>query len=296
MALAPLLLALIALAPVVGAHLRRQGRRWKLALAIGAALLLCEAGLGARHLEVRKLVGAALMPTGIAWLLLLMAIADRWLRRQRGGALILGVGWVILTLLGNTGVAGLLIRDLEASIPRDSGVGTFDAVFVLGGGTSVGPMGPELNASGDRVARAVELWRTGRTAYLVTSGSSLGSADENRSLAEQTARIWRSLGVPETAIVELKSSELVNTEAEIEAYQTEVAMRGWHRVGLVTSAWHLRRALRICHRLGFEVTPLAADWRSGPEGPTLWSVIPQAGALAEVEMVAKEYLGALKDG
>ena len=297
MSFAPLLVLLFAGSPVVAWRLRSQGRRqWWAFLALGALAVGIEAMLAIHSLEVRKIIAAALMPMGFAWVLLMMALTDRWLRADRRGAALLAVLWVLLTLSGNATVAAILTRSLESDLPRTFDSTPFDAIFVLGGGTSFGPGGPELNGSGDRVAMAVELWRAARTPILVTSGSSLGAPESERSLADETAKLWRSLGVPDSAIVELRSSDLVNTEAEVQAYQAEAKRLGWKRVGLVTSAWHLRRALRICQRIGFEVTPLPSDWRSGTESRVPWGWIPQASALAQVEVVLKEYLGALKDG
>jgi uncharacterized SAM-binding protein YcdF (DUF218 family) len=151
-----------------------------------------------------------------------------------------------------------------------------------------------VNGSGGRVLRAAELWRAGRTPVLVTSGASLPSLDVPRILADETAAIWNGLGIPDSAIVRLRGADLVNTEAELRAFRDEAGRRGWHHLGLVTNAWHMRRALRASHALGLEVAPIAVGWRIGDSGgdPLFW--LPRSTALADVEQALWEYLGALR--
>ena len=66
---------------------------------------------------------------------------------------------------------------------------------------------------------------------------------------------------------------------------------GVHRILLVTSAWHMRRAARDFERQGFTVIPAPADFRSLDSGTGIGRWLPGAEALALSQVALKEYLG-----
>jgi uncharacterized SAM-binding protein YcdF (DUF218 family) len=291
---ASLLCVLVGLAALVRAG---QVRSRRLAL-LAAAALGVVAVLALRTIEVRKLAGLLLMPVGLVWLglgaFVLAPLLERDLRRTAPRALLLA----FYTLSGNLWVGSWLTDRLQDGIPVALPTGHLDAVFVLGGGTSPGPHGGQLNGSSERLRVAELLYQRGVTPLLVSSGSSIGELEAKRSLADETAAFWKEWGVPAQAIVTLDAPELINTDAELRAYQAEKARRGWARVGLVSSAWHLPRALRICKKLGLEVVPIAADFHGGdaPTASSLLSVVPQLSGFGLVQGALWEGLGMLKDG
>ena len=63
------------------------------------------------------------------------------------------------------------------------------------------------------------------------------------------------------------------------------------RVLLVTSAWHLRRAVALFEQEGFAVQPVGADDRSFPSCRGLRCWVPSAGALEDSGLALKEVLG-----
>jgi uncharacterized SAM-binding protein YcdF (DUF218 family) len=83
------------------------------------------------------------------------------------------------------------------------------------------------------------------------------------------------------------------TSEEIPALAEEVRRRGWSRLGLITSAWHMPRSLRLTAAAGLEVTPLAADFRSGEAQATLVELLPSAAGASYVRLAAWEGLGML---
>ena len=71
------------------------------------------------------------------------------------------------------------------------------------------------------------------------------------------------------------------------------------RIGLLTSAWHLPRAMRLANHNGLKPLPLPADFRTGANvegfttGQIVESMIPNGFALEATCLFAKEYLGML---
>ena len=119
-----------------------------------------------------------------------------------------------------------------------------------------------------------------------------GLVDNNLLLADrETSSLWSQLGIPDEVVVLLPGP--LNTAQEIEAYTELLRIRGWRKVGLVTSARHMRRAQALAQRHELEVDSLPADFRAATLPLPLLGLIPQASALEAVEMAVWEYLGTL---
>ena len=112
--------------------------------------------------------------------------------------------------------------------------------------------GPQLGMSGDRVLLAARLWHAGKTQFLVASGCS---------------------------------------RDEVAAYRTLQARFGWRRMGLISSAWHLPRAMGLAGRAGLPVTPLGADWRGRRHPLQVRTLVPQAEGFIYVHWACWEHLG-----
>ncbi len=266
-----------------------RGVAW-CALAVAAAT----AAVAAPGLyDLRKFAAYCAMPAGVVWLGLLALAWTMWERRRRGPALAATALAMLFTVAGNAWIGGAVLESLQRPFERIDPLaeGPFDAVHVLGGGVDVRPDGAGVLADGgDRVLEAVRLIRADRTGVLVTSGP-LDRLPGGRvtSYAAATAGIWRSLGVPPERIVVLEGPR--TTGEEVSALKRLVAARGWRRVGLLTSGWHLRRALRLCRRVGVEVTALPSD-RIVPKPWLARWLVPQGAGFSTVQSGCWEYLGA----
>jgi uncharacterized SAM-binding protein YcdF (DUF218 family) len=243
-------------------------------------------------LELQKTLGSLLMPAGLLWVLL-GALAFLLLRRrQRLLALLGALVWALYGLAGNYYVGTALMAGLERSIPvADSQGEPFDAAFVLGGGTELGPAGtPILGSAGDRVAEAARLWHAGRTRFLVASGWGRDAATGPRDLGEETRVLWMGLGVPREAIVVVDTPCWV-TRDEIRAYRPLADRMGWRRMALVSSAWHLPRALVLAKRAGLEVHPVGSDWRGRGGAFLLHHLVPEGEGFQRTSLACWEHLG-----
>ena len=90
----------------------------------------------------------------------------------------------------------------------------------------------------------------------------------------------------------LTLSQPRNTREEVAAYRELVERRGWQRVGLITSGFHLRRAMRLADAAGLEVVALPAESRGPPAWEGLMSVIPSGAGFYRVHRASWEVLGA----
>lgn len=275
-------------------------RRRRVGLAIAAVCFALAAVFWPGRFYAEKMLTELAMPLGVIWLALWAAAGCALVRKRRGQAAVFFAVACGLSVAGNNDFADLLVRPLEE---RYRGIdpfraGRLDAVCVLGGGLSTGP-GRRImaNSSGDRVVLGARLYHAGVTRRLVCTGKTPSLDPSLPSAAEATARVWEQLGVPAEAITKLPGE---NTRAEMGELKRLAAERGWTRIGLVTSAWHMGRAERLAGVSGVRVTPLPADFQSRPDlkiDPWLrartFSVIPSPGAIGATHMAVKENLARL---
>lgn len=107
--------------------------------------------------------------------------------------------------------------------------------------------------------------------------------------SELTIEIWTQLGIARDAIETLGGR---NTYEELQALQQMLHGDPSHRrVGLLTSAWHLPRAIRLGRDAGLpDLVPVAADHRQQVDAPSFIDFIPSADSLARFDSCQREYL------
>lgn len=243
-----------------------------------------------------KVIARLLLPAGLVFCALWVATIIALHTGRRRMAAAAGAALLLQVVAGNAWLGETLLARLEApyiaAVPDPMQEGPFDAVFVLGGGTTIDDTGRVyLSRAGDRLVLGARLWHAGRTPTLVTSGGSPPGSGQPRNAAAETTLMWTQLGVPEEAIVQLP--EPWNTSRELAAYRELIDERGWERVGIISSAWHLRRVEVHMTRQGIEATLLPADVRGAPFWNGFDSFVPVGPGFDVVHRGCWEYLGAL---
>ena len=273
---------------VPAARGRNKQRPRARALAIPLALLLAAAWAAPAY-DLRKLLGSLVMPLGLVWLGLLGAGLWSLGRKRRRGAALLLAACGFVWLVGNPWFATGWVRWLEAPFRQRPSPPSepLDAIVVLGGGSSLRPWGePQLSPAGDRIATAARFHRRGWARHLVCTGS----AHRSEARGElPSAALLRELGVPDTALVQIRQAD--STSDEIRQLAGLVRERGWQRVGLVTSAWHMRRALGLAERESLALVPLPADFQGGTGPVAVQDVVPSAAAAWKLRLAAWEVVG-----
>ncbi|MDD4017720.1 MAG: YdcF family protein [Kiritimatiellae bacterium] len=163
-----------------------------------------------------------------------------------------------------------------------------DAIIVLGGGiNSPTPktVYAELYAGADRGWHAARCFHAGKAPVVLFSGVGEGPGMK---------QFLVDLGVPPSKI--MLESESKNTYENGLFVREKLKAMGAKRVILVTSAWHLRRAVMTFEKIGVEVIPSGADYEAltakATQTPAMMQFyLPNPDTLYKNSVIMKEYLG-----
>ncbi len=240
-----------------------------------------------------KAATLTVMPVGLTWTILAgRLIHVTWLGKLRENKRVL-FSVIALWVLGSPHLADWLVESMENSVPNTYRANIdppLDVIVVLGGGTNMGPDRAQVAGAGDRVIYAAELFRAGKTKILVTTGQVVsGLSRSETSPAQQTIEIWQKLGIPREAMETFPGR---NTFEEISQIKQRVDQLAGRRVGILTSALHLPRAMRLAKAAGLSAIPIAADVRSADNRFIPWEFMPQASNLdrlhfCQIELMAR---------
>jgi uncharacterized SAM-binding protein YcdF (DUF218 family) len=251
-----------------------------------------------------KLLSFATQP--LAWVAVLFAVALLCVARKR--TLGLGLGWAslaLLLLLGWQPLPDALLRRLEAQHPLPAWAATTTAadwqryagVVVLGGALEpawvhAGNGQVALNDAAERMTVPVALMRQNPHLRLLFTGGEGALHTSGEPEAVQARRFFESLGVSAQRMQFEAGSRTTYENAVLAATLPGVdKSRPWL---LVTSAWHMPRALATFRAAGWNVTPYPADYRTGIRTP--WTEYSLASSLWRWQIALHEWVGLLVYG
>jgi uncharacterized SAM-binding protein YcdF (DUF218 family) len=245
---------------------------------------------------VSKVVGFIVLPSNFASLLAgvgLCLLATRW-RRFGSRLAVAGIGLILLFGFSPLGDAMLLTLS-EQYPPWKEGGRDPDGIIVLGGAISpeiAAARGvPELNAAAERMTAAVDLARRFPSARLVFSGGNNSLIDDGLSEAAYARVLWASMGVaPERVTLEDRSRTTAENAARAKAV---VAPKPGERWLLVTSAYHIPRAMAAFRRYGFPAEAYPVDWRTRGWRDAFIPFPSLSQGLARTDTAAHEWIGLL---
>jgi uncharacterized SAM-binding protein YcdF (DUF218 family) len=217
---------------------------------------------------VSKITGFFALPSNALIIVALVGVLLLRTRFARAGWWVTMCGVVALAIIGLSPVGNVLIIPLEDRFPPwDASRGVPDGIIVLGGAVtpdiSAAHHDPALNEAAERITAVVELARRYPNARIVFSGGD-GNLIPIGSEADAALLAFERLGLPrERVLTEGKSR---NTVENAVFSKRLVAPKAGERWLLVTSAYHMPRAIGVFRQAGFPVEAYPVDWRTvGPE-------------------------------
>ena len=166
-------------------------------------------------------------------------------------------------------------------------------MIVLGGGTTTAPDGRgQLSRAGDRLRVAARLFHAERTPQLVVTGEHIAEISPgDGDPCQESAEILGQLLVPKDQIIQLPGRSTFEEIAAVAEWSERHPE--FRRLGLITSAWHMPRALRLAEARGLELEPLPADFCGHRRPWTILSAIPNADGVILTQLALKEVLAGL---
>ncbi len=250
---------------------------------------------------LKKFVSYWLMPLPLCTVLILagtiLLFRPRTARFGRG---LVAAGLLLLMLFGNAHVSRALIRPLETQYPPVPAFAAGDPVpaairecryvVLLGGGNGFSPGMSATNllssSALSRTTEAVRIMHALPQAKLIVTGPATGDRPSHASIL---ARAAGELGIPPGRILHLDQGR--DTEDEARAVKLAV---GDAPVALVTSAWHLPRAMALFARAGVRTVACPSDYKSHAESSFhLFTLLWDLDSLERSTMAVRERLGAL---
>jgi uncharacterized SAM-binding protein YcdF (DUF218 family) len=243
-----------------------------------------------------KVLGFFASPSNLVIALGLLGILLMATRRARVGRLLTAASLMALAVLGLSPLGNALIIPLEQRFPPwDDSRGPPDGIVVLGGGitpdVSAARNEVALNEAAERVTATVALARRYPDARIVYSGGSGALIFREGSEAAFAVRLFESLGIPPARII---AEEQSRDTVENAVFSLLLAMpKPGERWLLVTSAYHMPRAMGVFRRAGFLVEAYPVDWRTRGPQDALRPFRTLSGGLERADTAVREWVGLL---
>jgi len=284
-----------------------------LAVAAFAGLLVIGTAAAEGVSMAQRVVTDLVMPIGMMWLLAFGAAVQQFRVGNRRAGSVLATAFMAIWLLFSSFVSDAAIAAIEYPLGSISPLADespdYQAVIVLGGGAGRNYAGhTELGNAGERIAMAAKLWHAQKTGRIICTGTEkphsppifdlgdgLGRSSDfgDDDPAEVGRDILRSLGVPPDRIFRCGGQ---NTISEMQHLAVQLPTFNFDAddpkpIGLITSAFHLPRAMRLAQSQQLAFVPIpAGSYASGKNKRGIGILVPTVGAGENVARAAKEIL------
>jgi uncharacterized SAM-binding protein YcdF (DUF218 family) len=201
---------------------------------------------------------------------------------------------IALALVALSPISALLLRPLEDRFPRQpQAMEPPKGIIVLGGAVDeriANTRGQtSLNDAAERMTEAVALSRLYPQAKLVFSGGTSALVHTEVREAQVARKLWSELGVPEDHMI--FEDESRNTWENAEYTQMLVHPGHDERWLLITSAFHMPRAMGIFRALGMNPVAYPVDFRTYGTWEDLRPPGDSTLAIRNFDIALREWLG-----
>ncbi len=230
-------------------------------------------------------------PSTLVLLFLLLAFVLLLVRRRRGAGLSLLVALALVFLGSSPLVSDVYNRHERQYTPIPVAQSpTADAIVLLAGDISI-PIPPRVESQvrGNRSVHTFRLYRAGKAPLIIVSGGNVFRQEGFRPEAAYTADLLQEWGIPQSAIIFEGNSR--NTRENALETSRFLKNRQLNRVLLVTSAFHMPRALATFRGVGIDAIPSPSSISAELDQPTLLNWIPSLDGLGTMQSVVHEKIG-----
>ena len=242
-----------------------------------------------------KTIGILLLPINLLIVLGVLGVLLLVTRWARFGRLLLAASMLLLALCGFSPLGNALMYPLETRFPPwDASHGAPDGIVVLGGGIDADPSAAHgeavfSNSAGRVIAAAMLAHRYPNMRILYSGGSANFISDDSAREADYAVQVLEGLGVArERLIIEQQSRNTFENAYYSKALAQPKPGERWL---LVTSAFHMPRAVGVFRKVGFAVEPYPVDWRLMGRGDLTHFPSSSEDGLSHTDLAVREWLG-----
>ena len=211
-----------------------------------------------------KIAGFFAVPSNLIAIAGLAGACLLLMRRSRAGLTLLVISTLMFAIVGLSPLGNVLLLGLSERFPPWQSTGDPDGIIVLGGAidseTSAARKTVELDSSAERVLTMLQLARRFPQARIAFSGGSGNLFLNSVSEAPIAAQLLDEFGVSRDRILLEDNSRTTAENASM--LRAKLAPRPGERWLLVTSAFHMPRAIGVFRKAGFQVEAYPVDWRT----------------------------------
>jgi len=180
---------------------------------------------------------------------------------------------IVYLLIFQSNLVWLLASPLRITEPAR----TADAIVVFAAG--VGETGTVGGGQQERISKAIELYNSGVAPRIIISSGYVFTRHE----AADMKAVAESSGVPADAV--LLEERATDTYQNVTFTRDILNQHGWKRIALVSSPYHMRRALMTWHKVAPEVEVVAT-----PPEVSLFYSHRRGASLAQIRGLMQEYV------
>jgi uncharacterized SAM-binding protein YcdF (DUF218 family) len=224
-----------------------------------------------------------------------------WTGWARWGRRFVTIGAILLLVAGLSPLGNALILPLEDRFPRaDLDVPPPPTGFIVLGGAEDRLVGtvrqvPALNEAAERLVEAAMLARRFPEARIAFSGGNAGIFYQTGNEAEGAESLLTALGVPRDRLILEDASRDTYENAQFlkEKLTRDGELGPGKRWVLITSAYHMPRAIGAFRAAGFAVDAWPVDYRTRGAQDLARPFDKVSEGLRRVDVAAREWVGLL---
>lgn len=216
------------------------------------------------------------------------------LKKNQKAKIFLYLAFSILVVFSNPFLFNHVIEWWEGPLENQSELKDYDGLILLGGLSSYQEEAGRIvfNSSADRLLQAMDLYKKRKVNYFVFTGGSALILKKEKKEGDFLKEYLINMGVKEDSLLMEAQSRNTHENAKF-TYEVlkENKLLNAHFL-LVTSAFHMKRALACFQKEGIDVR----SYKTNPITPTrpqdfADSIIPSASVLSSWEQLMKEWIG-----
>lgn len=242
---------------------------------------------------ISKLFSFLVMPLTIILLLLTTGMC---LGKKKAGRRLAAAGLILLFFFTNSYIANMVLNAWEPPFKEMATLPEHGVGIVLTGVTNLNKTSPDrtfFNKGADRATHAMQLYKMGKIKkILITGGQGLNPTNDHTEAA-LLADFLKWAGVKAEDIIvenEAKNTRENAAFAKIKLEEEGYAMQDTYL--LITSAFHMKRAVGCFEKAGLNVNAFPVDYYGSDPNMTFRSLIqPDPNALSNWHKLVKEWTG-----